>query len=307
MSFSEHRFESHDGLSLYYRDYGRDYGNGGDVAVCLPGLTRNSRDFEGLAGHLAGSPQRPWRVLSPDLRGRGCSDHDPRPANYHPGTYVRDTWALLDRLGVRRVALIGTSLGGLMSMIMADQQPDRLRGVVLNDVGPEIPPEAVARILQYVGRTPPAPDWRSAAAEARQNYGLAFPGVPDEFWERYVRLSWKENAEGRPAPDMDPAIGDALRKAQGAVRILRGLRRMRLLRRVGGVPIDTWDAFAGLTMPCLLLQGELSDVLTDDIVSRMRDRKPDLEVVRVPGRGHAPLLDEPIARAAIDTFLARLA
>jgi pimeloyl-ACP methyl ester carboxylesterase len=106
---------------------------------------------------------------------------------------------------------------------------------------------------------------------------------------------------------MDPAIGDALRKAQGAVRILRGLRRMRLLRRVGGVPIDTWDAFAGLTMPCLLLQGELSDVLTDDIVSRMRDRKPDLEVVRVPGRGHAPLLDEPIARAAIDTFLARLA
>lgn len=302
MSFSEHRFESQDGLSLYYRSYGA----GEDVAVCLPGLTRNSRDFEDLAEHLAGSFGRPWRVLSPDLRGRGRSDRDPKASNYHPGTYVRDTWTLLDGLGIRRVALIGTSLGGLMSMIMADQQPERLRGVVLNDVGPEVPPEAVARILQYVGRTPPASDWATAAAEAQRNYGLAFPGVPDDFWPRYVHLSWAENAEGRPAPDMDPAIGDALRKAQGAVRLLRRLRRWGLLRRVRGVPIDTWDAFAALTMPCLLLKGELSDVLTDDVVSRMQDRKPDLEIVRVPDRGHAPLLDEPVARAAIDDFLARL-
>jgi pimeloyl-ACP methyl ester carboxylesterase len=121
-----------------------------------------------------------------------------------------------------------------------------------------------------------------------------------------VRLSWAENAEGQPAPDMDPAIGDALRKAQSAIKVLRRLRRWGLLRRVGGVPIDTWDAFDALTMPCLLLQGELSDVLTGNIVERMQERKPDLEVVRVPDRGHAPLLDEPIARAAIDGFLAEL-
>ena len=303
MSFSEHRFESHDGLSLYYRSYGA----GDDVAVCLPGLTRNSKDFEHLAEHLSGLAQGPWRVLTPDLRGRGRSDRDPKASNYHPGTYVRDTWTLLDGLGIRRVALIGTSLGGLISMIMADQQPDRLRGVVLNDVGPEVPPDAVARILQYVGRTPPAADWAAAAAEAQRNYGLAFPGVSDDFWPRYVRLAWTENAEGRPAPDMDPAIGDALRKAQSAVKVLRRLRRWKLLKRVGGMPIDTWDAFAALTMPGLLLQGELSDVLTGEIVSRMRDRKPDLEVVRIPDRGHAPLLDEPLALAAIDDFLARLA
>lgn len=302
MTYSEHRFESQDGLSLYYRSYG----TGDDVAVCLPGLTRNSKDFDDLARHLARHERRPWRVLCPDLRGRGQSEHDPKLANYHPGTYVRDVWTLLDGLGIQRVALIGTSLGGLMSMLMADQQPERLRGAVLNDVGPEVPPEAVARILQYVGRTPPAADWEAAAAEAKQNYGLAFPGASDDFWPRYVRLSWAENAEGRPAPDMDPAIGDALRKAQGAVKVLRWLRRYGLLRRVGGVPIDSWDAFAALTMPCLLLQGERSDVLTDDIVARMQDRKPDLEVVRVPDRGHAPLLDEPIARAAIDDFMLRL-
>jgi pimeloyl-ACP methyl ester carboxylesterase len=303
MSYSEHRYTSRDGLSLYYRSYGV----GKDVVVCLPGLTRNSKDFEELAEHLAGRAKRPWRVLTPDLRGRGCSDRDPKPANYHPGTYVRDVWTLLDGLGVDRVALIGTSLGGLVSMIMADQQPARLRGVVLNDVGPEIPPEAVGRILQYVGRTPPAADWSAAAAAAKQNYGLAIPGAPDAFWDRYARLSWAENAEGRPAPDMDPAIGDALRKAQGTVRMLRRLRRWGLLKRVGGVPIDTWDAFRALTMPCLLLRGELSDVLTEDIVRRMRQAKPDLEVVRVPERGHAPLLDEPVSREAIDDFLQRLA
>ena len=302
MSYSEHHFVSHDGLSLYYRSYGA----GDDVVVCLPGLTRNCKDFEELAEHLAGNVTRPWRVLTPDLRGRGRSDRDPKSANYHPGTYVRDTWTLLDGLGVDRVALIGTSLGGLMSMIMADQQPKRLRGVVLNDVGPELPPEAVGRILQYVGRTPPASDWAAAAAAAKQNYGLAFPDAPDSFWDRYVRLSWAENPEGRPEPDMDPAIGEALRKAQDAVRLLRRLRRWGLLKRVGGVPIDTWDAFRAVTMPCLLLRGELSDVLTEDIVARMQRAKPDLAVQCVPERGHAPLLDEPVARAAIDGFLQRL-
>lgn len=306
MTYSEHRFESRDGLSLYYRSYGA----GEDVVVCLPGLTRNCKDFEELAehlaGHVAGRAERPWRVLTPDLRGRGRSDRDPKPANYHPGTYVRDVWTLLDGLGVDRAALIGTSLGGLMSMIMADQQPERLRGVVLNDVGPEIPPDAVGRILQYVGRTPPAPDWAAAAAAAKQNYGLAIPGAPDAFWDRYARLSWADNADGRPAPDMDPAVGDALRKAQGAVKVLRRLRRWGMLKRVAGVPIDTWDAFRAVTMPCLLLQGALSDVLTDDIVARMQQANPDLEVLRVPDRGHAPLLDEPAARAAIDEFLAGL-
>lgn len=302
MSFSEHRYRSQDGLSLYYRCYG----SGDDIALCLPGLTRNSKDFHDLAEHLAVSDQRPWRVICPDLRGRGRSEYDPKPSNYRPGIYTRDIWQLLDTLGARRVALIGTSLGGLLGMLMAYQQPDRLRGVVLNDVGPEFPPDAVRRVLEYVGRVPPAADWEAAAAEARRHYAPVFPGAPDAFWSGYVRLFWRENAEGKPAPDMDPAIGDTMRKAQGAARLFRLLRRLRLVKQVGGVPLDVWDAFDALTMPCLVVQGERSDVLTDDIVARMRRRKPDLTVARVPGRGHAPLLDEPVARDAIDAFLTAL-
>jgi pimeloyl-ACP methyl ester carboxylesterase len=303
MSHTEHRYQSPDGLSLYYRSYG----SGDNVVLCLPGLTRNCKDFEDLAEHLAGHPATRWRVLTPDLRGRGRSAHDPKPGNYNAGTYAADTWRLLDELSIGRAALIGTSLGGLISLIMADQQPERLRGVVINDMGPEVPPEAVRRILQYVGRTPPAADWAAAARDAAQNYGLAFPGMPDDFWQRQVRLYWKENEQGKPAPDMDPAIGDALRKAQSAMKILRPLRRMGLLKRVRGVPIDPWDLFRALTMPGLLLRGQLSDVLTEETVACMRSVKPDLEVVRVPDRGHAPLLDEPVARDAIDNFLKRLA
>jgi pimeloyl-ACP methyl ester carboxylesterase len=298
LNYSEHDYTSRDGLSLYYREYGA----GEDVVVCLPGLTRNCKDFEDLAGHLAGR----WRVLTPDLRGRGRSDYDPKPANYNVVTYAADTWQLLDRLDIRKVVLIGTSLGGLVSLVMAYQQVGRLRGVVINDMGPEIPPDAVNRILQYVGRTPPAEDWHAAAREAKQNYGLAFPGLPDEFWEHHVRNYWKENDQGRPVPDIDPAIGDALRKTYRATKILNALRRIGLLKRVRGIPIDPWELFQTLTVPSLLLRGELSDVLTEDTVARMQVAKPDLQVVRVPDRGHAPLLDEPVARQAIDRFLAGL-
>jgi pimeloyl-ACP methyl ester carboxylesterase len=302
VTFSEHRFETQDGLSLYYRSYG----SGEDVVVCLPGLTRNSKDFDALARRLSRDPRRPWRLICPDMRGRGRSDYDPRPARYRPGTYVKDTWRLLDVLGVVRAAVIGTSMGGLVGMIMAYQQADRLRGLVLNDLGPEVPPEAVSRILEYVGRTPPAADWNAAATQARDQYGLAFPGMPDDFWPRFIRTFWAENADGRPAPDFDPAVGDAMRKAYRAARMVAWLRRLRLVRSLGGVPIDPWDAFRALSMPCLLVQGVLSDVLPDELVERMQKAKPGLEVLRVPDRGHAPLLDEPGVAETIGDFLRRL-
>lgn len=298
MSYTEHHYRSRDGLSLYYRSYG----SGANVVLCLPGLTRNCKDFEDLAEHLAGQ----WRVISPDLRGRGQSARDPKPGHYKLGTYVRDVWKLLDELGIGRVTVIGTSLGGLMAMVMAEQQAQRLRGVVLNDIGPEVPPEAVARILQYAGRTPPAEDWQAAAAQARQAYGLAYPDMPEDFWSAHIRLSYRENAEGRLEPDMDPAIGAVLRQPPACLKWLQWLRRHGLMRRLGGISIDPWDSFRALTMPCLLLHGALSDVLTGDIVQRMQAVKPGLEVVTVPDRGHTPLLDEPIALAAIDRFLQRI-
>lgn len=294
MSTAEHRITTFDGLSLYCRDYGA----GADVVLCLHGLTRNSKDFASLAQHLA----ERRRVLAPDMRGRGKSERDPNWPQYLPPTYVRDVWSLLDSLGVERVAVIGTSMGGLMAMIMADQQPERLRGVVLNDVGPEVPPEAVGRILEYVGRIPAQPDWEAAVRTVRENYGLAYPEADDAFWAHQARLAWRERPDGTVVPDHDPAIGDALRQAGKSAPFLRFLQRLGM-RRVKGVNLDPWDNFRAMTMPVLVLRGEHSDVLTAEILAKMRRGKPKLRTVTVPGVGHAPTLDEPAAREAIDDFL----
>ncbi len=299
MNFTEHRYPSADGLSLYYREYG----DADEVVLCLHGLTRNSKDFDALARHLA----ERYRVICPDVRGRGQSDRDPKPGRYLPGTYVRDIWRLLDRLSIHRVTVIGTSMGGLMAMIMADQQPDRIRGVVINDVGPEVPPSAIGRISEYVGRSPPVSSWEDAARQVRAAYEVGLPGMSEAFWQQHARLSYRENEAGRPEPDFDPAIGDTLRRPPRVVRLLQWLHRRGLVRRVGGMPLDPWDAFRAMQAPCLVIHGELSDVLTDDIVRRMRQAKPDLTVADVPERGHAPLLDEPVALAAIDAFLDRVA
>ena len=299
MSYTEHNYRSRDGLSLYYRNYG----SGENVVICLPGLTRNCKDFENLANYLSSG----WRVICPDFRGRGQSDWDPMIRRYNIGTYASDVWVLLDSLDIQKFAVIGTSLGGLTAMTMADQQAHRLKGVVINDIGPEVPPAAVARIMLYVGRMPPVTDWDAATKQVRQAYEPAFPGMPDDFWPAFTRLSYRINTSGQPAPDSDPAIGDAARKSQRLVKLLRWLRRHGLVRRVGGVNVDPWDSFSALTMPSLLLlRGELSDVLALETVSRMQKIKPELETVTVPDRGHAPLLDEPVARDAIERFLARL-
>lgn len=298
MSYEEHHYRSADGLSLYYREYGA----GDDVVLCLHGLTRNSKDFDVLARRLATR----YRVICPDVRGRGRSERDPKPRRYLPGTYVRDIWRLLDSLSIQHPTVIGTSMGGLLAMIMADQQPDRLRGVVMNDIGPEVPPEASGRILAYVGRMSPPRDWDEAAAQTRTVYETGLPGMPDTFWKDFVRLSFRADAEGKPEPDFDPMIGDILRNPPRLVRLVLWLNRHGLVRRAGGMALDPWDAFRAMTVPCLVIHGAISDVLNDDIVRRMREAKPDLEVVEVPGRGHAPLLDEPEAIAAIDAFLERV-
>lgn len=297
MSYQEHRFTSHDGLSLYYREYGASE----DVVVCLPGLTRNCKDFEQLAEHLAAR----YRVITPDLRGRGQSDRDPKWKRYLPPTYVRDMWTLLDGLNIDRAVIIGTSLGGLMAMIMADQQPQRLRGVVLNDVGPEVPPEAIARILQYAGRTPAQEDWEAATSLAKQNYAVAYPNADDDFWAVQARMAWAEQADGTVTPDYDPKIGDALRQASRAGGLIRFLQRIGI-RRIKGVNLDPWENFKAMDMPVLVIRGGISDILPPETIAAMKEIKPDLVVCEVPDRGHAPTLDEPEARAAIDQFLTGL-
>lgn len=278
----ERWYGSADGLRLYYRRYGA--AQSGLPVVCLPGITRNSRDFEDLATHLAHSHP----VLTPDLRGRGRSAPDPNWRNYQPQTYVDDVVRLLDDADVTRAAFIGTSLGGLVSMLLAAFHRARVVGVVLNDIGPEIGPAGLERIKSYIGRMPPVRSWDEALHQVREIYGAAWPDLDDDMWSRIVRRGYRENEDGVPVLDMDPKIGDAAREAAtpGA---------------------DPWQLFAALDdVPALVLHGETSDILTDDIVAKMRAAKPDLAYVRVARRGHVPLLDEPESLAAIDKFLAGL-
>lgn len=275
-------FESHDGLKLYYRDFGAD--QPGTPVICLPGLTRNSRDFEDLANYL--SDRR--RVITCDFRGRGFSEYDEHWENYHPPTYVQDTWTLLDHLGIDKVIVVGTSLGGLCAMVMAMTNGDRLAGVVMNDIGPEINPAGIARVQEYTGRVPPVRSWEEAAQQSRDIYGDWLPGLSDEDWDMMARRAYRAGEDGVPRLDMDPNIGEAVRK-------------------VGPQKGDPWALFDALAdKPVTLLWGVMSDILTEDIVDRMKARKPDLEVVPVPNRGHVPLLNEPECLAAIDALLERV-
>lgn len=279
---NENFFKSADGLNLYYRDFGsaRD----GTPVLCLPGLTRNSRDFEDLAISL--SDRR--RVLTVDFRGRGFSDHDPVWQNYHPGTYIADVLTLLDSLGIEQVIIVGTSLGGLCAMHIAAQHPERLAGVIMNDIGPEINPAGLARIQEYTGKLPPVADWDGAVMQARVIYGQWLPGVSDTDWRKMAWRAYRENAAGVPELDIDPNIG-------------------RAIREVGPQTGDPWQSFDALiNVPTVLLWGCLSDILTEDIIDKMKHRKPDLEVVAVADRGHVPLLDEPECVAAIDQFLSKV-
>jgi len=281
MGFTEHYYLTDDGLLLYYRSYG----SGKDVVVCLPGLTRNSKDFHEIATHLSTR----YRVLSLDLRGRGLSEWDADWRNYHPATYISDTWRLLDQLEISNFIMIGTSLGGLLAMIMTSQQPERVRAVILNDAGPEADPTGYKRILASFEQPVEVKDWEEAVRQCKQTYEAALPDMPAEFWSEYVRNNHREGAGGQPELDIDPKIGEAIRKGD--------------LSRIAGIQVDPWAAFRAITMPCLVLRGELSDILSAEIVERMAVVKPDLKMAVIPNRGHAPLLYEHESLAAIDTFL----
>jgi pimeloyl-ACP methyl ester carboxylesterase len=274
-------YSSADGLRLFYRDYA---GGAQSIPVlCLPGLTRNSRDFAGLAEVL--SPRH--RVLTPDLRGRGRSAWDPHWQNYHPGTYVGDVRALIAHAQLDRFVIVGTSLGGILAMLIAASSPQRVAGIVLNDVGPEVAPDAVARISQYVGRNAPVKNWHEAAEQARATYGAALPDYSNEDWLGYARRGYSENSAGIPVLDMDPKIGDAVRAAAGA----------------GPAP-DLWPLWTALrSIPMLAIRGEHSDVLSRATLTRMAQEHPGMETLTVPNRGHAPTLDEGVCIAAIERFL----
>jgi pimeloyl-ACP methyl ester carboxylesterase len=274
---------THDGLRLYTRVY-ETQGPGAATVLCLHGLTRNSRDFEDLAPHL----QQHYRVIVPDLRGRGFSAHDPNPQNYQPAIYIQDIVALLDTLSAAQVTVIGTSLGGLLAMMLGVGHRSRIAGIVLNDIGPEADPVGIERIKGYAGRLPPPKDWSDAIAQTKTMFGDAWPNLTAERWATIARRGFREDASGALRVDADPKIGEMMRAAPAATATL-------------------WPFWQGLRgIPMLAIRGERSDILSAATFARMGAENPDLEKLEVAQRGHVPLLDEPECIAAIDAFLVRV-
>jgi len=278
----DHFFDSADGLRLYARRYVADRRDALPL-LCLPGLTRNSRDFIDLAEHL--QPQH--EVLAADLRGRGRSAWDSEPSHYALPFYVQDAFALLDSCHIERSIIVGTSLGALMGLAMAAMRPQRVAGLVLNDAGPELELVGLRRIAGYAGKLPAVSSWPQAVAQAKSVYGAALPDLSEAEWLTYTQRAYRENEAGAPVPDMDPMISDAFKVPPAA-------------------SLDLWGLYDSIgPVPILVIRGGLSDLLSEATVARMVRQKPQVQQLTLANRGHTPLLNEPPARAAIDAFVAQ--
>lgn len=280
-SYTDEYWISPDGLKLYYRDYAGP--NDKPPVLCLHGLTRNSRDFAPLAETLAGD----WRVIVPDMRGRGNSEYAKDTSTYTPPTYIKDVEALLAELGIEKFVAIGTSMGGLMTMLMTAKDASRIVAAVLNDIGPEIDPTGLAHIAGYVGQGRSFDTWMHAANSLRETHGASFPDYSIDTWLEMAKRTMVLGQNGRLVLDYDMGIADPFKSANDAPQP------------------DLWPAFKALSdTPTLLVRGELSNLLTEQTQSRMARVHGNLRTVTVPRVGHAPMLDEPESLAAIQALLA---
>jgi pimeloyl-ACP methyl ester carboxylesterase len=280
---------SSDGLRLHARDHAGADGPAKLPVIALHGLTRNSRDFETVAPYIAAGGRR---VIVPDVRGRGLSDRDPRPMRYIPPTYAKDVLEMMDQLGVARAIFLGTSMGGLITMAVAFMRRKAVAGAILNDVGPQVALAGLTRIASYAGQPGPAIDsWADAADYARRTNAVAFPDRPREFWDGFARRVFRDDGAGKPVLDYDPDISAPIRAA-GPKALTPNL----------------WPYFNRLTKhaPTLLVRGATSDVVDGEIAGKMRRKVKSMGYAEVPGIGHAPMLDEPEAKAAILEFLGRV-
>ncbi len=282
--FTDGYWTSRDGLQLHYRDYAGRADR--PPVLCLPGLTRNARDFEELAERLAGE----WRVICVELRGRGDSAYAKDSATYNPLQYLEDLGELFAQAGLEQVIAVGTSLGGLLTMLLAATTPERLAGALLNDIGPEVDPTGIERIRGYVGQARNFPTWMHAARALAESQGPTFPEATITDWLAMAKRCMVVGSNGRIHFDYDMKIAEPFAQADGASNV------------------DMWPAFKALAgRPVTLLRGALSDVLSPAVFKKMAKPLPEAQAVTVPGVGHAPTLAEPAALAAIDQLLARLA
>lgn len=279
------RYQSSDGLNLYAKRYGPK--DAQLNVLCMHGLTRNHKDFEPM---IAALPEQ-YQFIAVDVRGRGLSDRDKNAEHYSPVTYVGDMAALLDHLKLDRVALIGTSMGGLMSMIMMKAMPQRVRGVVLNDVGPVFETAGLNRIAAYTSNNEPMAGWDDAARTVGEVQADIFPDYGPEQWMAFARRTYRELSDGRVALDYDPEITRTVSQV-----------RPGLLTRIA-----MWKLYKEMSKaPLLLIRGETSDILSEKTAAKMIKRHPDAQLVTVPRVGHAPILDEPEAVQGIRNFLANV-
>ena len=281
--FSERSWQSPDGLELYFRDYAGD-DSGKVPVVCLHGLTRNSRDFEGLAPHIAALGHR---VIVPDMRGRGQSAYADDSATYAVPTYIADVMALLEQEGIERYVSIGTSMGGLMTMLIAQFAPEKIAGALINDIGPVVDPRGIEKIRTYIGKGGSFPTWMHAARSLEEVHGASHPTFETNDWIAMAKRSMTLCNNGRIAFDYDMKIADPFNDADE-----------------NAVPPDLWPGFDALAdKPLVLVRGEVSEILSAETLSLMQKRAPDADTVIVPKAGHAPTLDEPEVRSAVDALL----
>ncbi|HJS11448.1 alpha/beta hydrolase [Sphingopyxis sp.] len=285
--WSDQYWWSSDGVRLHARVYaGPEGSESAPPLLCMPGLARNARDFEDLAPHVA----QYRKVIVIEFRGRGESAFAKDPMTYVPLTYVQDVVAMLGELGIERFAAIGTSLGGLVAMLLAAALPGRLVGAVLNDVGPELQTAGLERIRDYIGAGGSQPTWMHAARAFAELNGAVYPGYEIHDWLRLTKRTHRLTAEGRIVTDYDKQIAAPLRVPGG-----------------GDAAMDLWPVYRALgDVPLMILRGELSDILARSAGEKMVAELPRARMVEVPGVGHAPTMDEPAARAAIDAWVAEL-
>ena len=280
-SFADVFYQSADGLTLYARDYAGPALDS-PVVLCLHGLTRNSRDFQDLAPQLADH----FRVLVPEQRGRGRSDYDSQVDRYNLMQYVQDVRTLLESLSIERTAIVGTSMGGLMTFALSALYPGTIDRAVINDIGPEIASAGLERIKSYVGIVGPFVDWEEATAYLKAASAEIFPTWEDDQWSDFAHQCYIER-EGQVMVDYDPRIAEPLATEGGDTEAQ-----------------TLWSLFETLaTTPTLLVRGTLTDLLSEECVVKMRAAHPHLSVLDVPNVGHAPMLNEPGVSEAVKNFL----
>ncbi|MEH6757724.1 MAG: alpha/beta hydrolase [Parasphingorhabdus sp.] len=280
--YEDRYWESEDGLTLHYRDYP---GNDAKTPIiCVPGLTRNARDFAHLGDWLKGDR----RIIMVNLRGRGDSDYAKDSATYNVKTYVNDIVTLMDEIKLPKAVFIGTSLGGVVTMIMAASHPEKVAGVVINDIGPEIDQSGLDRISENVGQGRSFDTWAHAARDKAEESGDIHPDYRLNDWIAYAKKLYRMNSSGRIKLDYDMKISEPF-------------------ERKGGSNVVLWRALETLSnVPTLILRGESSDLFSDATARKMLEKLNKAELVTVPRVGHAPTLEEPTSLDAIAALLQRI-